>query len=182
MEYNKWKADDTMREALSVPGVMPKYFKALTEHEEEPPEGFGTIGYRLVYRIGDKLFQPFIARLGTIDHILKLDALASDENTLFADISKIDYTEKGIINTDVRGQGYYYFSDRDIAEDYMRAFVYKSAERYKLKAGYFELYRVYGVSKHNSRGDEGFVMDEMMYEPEPIVSFKAEDVYKAVHS
>lgn len=159
MEYNKWKADDTR-------------------------EGLGATGYRLVYRIEDKLFS-----LEAIDHILataESTVLASNENSLFADISKIDYTEKGIINTDVRGQGYYYFSDRDIAEDYMKAFVYKSAEHnnkaLRLKAGYFELYRVYGVSKHNTRGDEGFVMDEMMYDPEPIISFKAEDVYNAVHS
>jgi hypothetical protein len=147
MEYNKWKADDT-----------------------------GAIGYRLVYRIEDKLFS-----LEAIDHILSLTestVLATTENA----IAKLDYTEKGIINTDIRGQGYYYFSDRDIAEDYMKVFIYKSAERYKLKSGYFELYRVYGVSRHNARGAEGFVMDEMMYEPEPIVSFKAEDVYKAVHN
>lgn len=181
LHYREWMADDSMREALSTPGVMPKYFKALQEGEEESPEGYGVVGYCLVQRLPDgKLIQPFIARLGSPEHAAKMYAISKGQSDLFTDLSKIDYTELDAVNVDIRGQGYYYFQSREVAEDYMKAFVYKAAEKYPFTeaSGWYELYRVQGVAKPNLRGDEGFVMDEMMYYPEPLISIPVADVYR----
>lgn len=181
LHYREWMADDAMREALSTPGVMPKYFKALQEGEEEPPEGFGVLGYRLVHRLPDgRLVQPFIARLGTPEHAIKILDILRGENSLFTDLAKIDSTLLDEINVDKRGQGYYYFQSREVAEDYLKAFAYKTAEKYPFpeNSGWFEIYMVQGIAKPNIRGDEGFVMDEMMYYPEPLISIPVSDIYR----
>lgn len=180
IHYRDWMADDTMRETLATPGVMPKYFKALQEGEQDEAEGFGVMGYRLVQRLPNgKLIQPFIARLGSPEHAAKMVAISRGESDLFTDLSKIYYTKLDQVNVDMTGRGYYYFQTREVAEDYMRAFVYKSAEKYRYTQdmGWYELYRVQGVAKPNTRGDEGFLMDEMVYYPEPLVSIKISDVY-----
>lgn len=181
--YASWMADNTMREALGTPGVMPKYFKALQEGIEEPPEGEPVIGYRVVHRLpSNVLAQPFVDRLGSVGKYLKIDALLTGESNLFADLTKLSTTELGQINVDPKGEGYYYFPDRDMAEDYMKAIVYKSAERFHyIKAGSYELYRVKGYAKRNLKGDEGFVMDEMQYDPSPLVSVPLNEPWEHFH-
>lgn len=185
ISYRSWMADDSLRQALAAPGVMPKYFKALQEGIEEPEEGTSVMGYRLVQRLPDgTLIQPFIARLGSPEYAIKMVDISKGETSLFTDISKIYTTQLGQVNADPTGQGYYYFPERDIAEDYMRAFVYKSAEKFRFNKtdfGNYELYRVRGIAKPNTRGDEGFLMDEMTYDPEPLISIPVADPYRETH-
>lgn len=53
------------------------------------------------------------------------------------------------------------------------------SETVALDLGRFELHRVTGTAVPNTFGDSGFVMNEMMIDPEPLVSIEVNEAYEA---
>ena len=47
--------------------------------------------------------------------------------------------------------------------------------------GTLELYRVTGIAKANTYGDAGDIMQDMMYDPEPLLTIDVAEIYKAMH-
>lgn len=47
--------------------------------------------------------------------------------------------------------------------------------------GTLELYRVTGIAKKNEYGDAGDIMQDMMYDPEPLLTIDVQEIYKAMH-
>lgn len=55
----------------------------------------------------------------------------------------------------------------------------RQRETVALDLGRFELHRVTGTAVPNTFGDSGFVMNEMMIDPEPLVSVEVNEAYEA---
>ena len=130
VNYRNWMANDAFREAIS--GGTDNYFNSL--NISAPAPGTETVGYRFVYipkNAEDTAVSPF--------HYGTVNSLASGEVALAEGMMPTNNanTLKGI-NVDPTGRGFYYWPDREVAEDYMRAFVSRVSdfERKPVKSFY----------------------------------------------
>lgn len=132
-------ADDELRAATA--NGMDAYFQALTEGaEREVSPGEMTMGYRFVYESpSGKLYSPFVFgdmrnafyiadyERGDFTHGSPRDA--SDAELLEVREkqfhSKPSEDREGF-KVDLQGRGYYYFPEREMAEDYMKAMIFRS--------------------------------------------------------
>ena len=141
-------ADDAMRAATA--GGIDDYFKTLTQGaESQVEEGDDVIGYRFVYHAAndDRLHSPFFRMNGQqADLELALvntktfnrDMFEKDRKELSQDLHAA-HLKDGVHMADGEGRsGFYYFPDRDMAEDYMKAAIAKYAglEQSALKTRY----------------------------------------------
>lgn len=115
INYRDWMADDTFREAIA--GGTDNYFNTLDIPAPSP--GTETVGYRFVYvpkNKEDVAVSPF--HYGTVNSLASGEIALAEGNMHTSNANDL----KGI-NIDTIGRGFYYWPDREIAEDYMRAFI-----------------------------------------------------------
>lgn len=161
-----------------------------------PAKGEPTAGYRVMYTYtdpvtGDKtLFSPLVINRPEIN---QMESTA--ENPYVKAGPDIDMPQfgaqrlEGVHHTDdtsagLGRQGYYYFSNKDTAEDYMAAIMMGTkrvgakgvgkAAPYETSVSSenisLDMYHVTGVAESNPV-DEGYTMNDMVYDSEPVLSF-----------
>lgn len=161
-----------------------------------PQHGEPTAGYRIMYTYtdpvtGDKtLFSPLVINRPEIN---QMDVTA--ERPYVKAGPDIDMPQfgaqrlEGVHHTDddtggLGRRGFYYFSNQDTAEDYMAAIMMGTkrvgAKGVGKEAPYetdvksenisLDMYRVTGIAESNPV-DEGYTMNDMVYDPEPVKSF-----------
>lgn len=118
-------------------------------------EGDNVSGYRIMIHRDGEYYSPFIT-LGQLE----------------------ERTQKvGTVNYD-KGNGLYFFTDRDVAENYLKSLIVKTQSLmlgdpdYK-PTGEFVLHKVEGVAAGEGiYGDEGERMKEMYIHKKPLISIK----------
>lgn len=169
-----------------------------SEDMTAPAKGEPTAGYRIMYTYTDPasgektLFSPLVINRPEIQH-MQMTA----ERPYVATGPDIDMPQfgaqrlEGVHHTDdtsggLGRQGYYYFSNQDIAEDYMAAIMmgtkrvgakgvgkdapYEVRDSWRLDNVSLDMYHVTGVAESNPV-DEGYTMNDMVYDSEPVKSF-----------
>lgn len=170
-----------------------------SESAVAPQIGEPTAGYRIMYTYtdpvtGDKtLFSPLVINRPEINQ-MEITA----ERPYVKTGPDIDMPQfgaqrlEGVHHTDDTSGGggrigYYYFSNQDTAEDYMAAIMMGTkrvgAKGVGKEAPYevyspervsknisLDMYRVTGTASANP-WDEGYMMNDMVYDPEPVQSF-----------
>lgn len=140
MNYNKWfPQDDPLRK--NIEQGMDAYFNTLLTDKDAPQEnGTPVTGYRFMFKGADgKLYSPFSNSEYNPDKEAFADLLqkglefAPESEMWQLPVEKIEattfYTDR--INEDATGRGYFYWPDREIAEDYMKAYIHKAGYEQK---------------------------------------------------
>lgn len=111
VDYNEWKAGDALRNISST--EVDNYFTS--EYDStQPLPGTSTAGYRMVYRDAENNLYPVLLTQGQLIHDIALGKLGPD-STHFKRRESLEG-----VHVDSEGRGYYYWPDRQAAEDYMR--------------------------------------------------------------
>lgn len=201
-ELLHWLRDGLRDNSLqSEPGhdaILDKY----NDMEDVVPAGSPTAGYRVMYTYvdpgtGKRYYQTPLTvgrnlSLGGMEQDFKAAAQHEGAETRF--LMKDD---EGIHHTD-EGPGFYYFRDKDVAEDYMKV-VALGLKNVRGGASFADnwyvdhndtygsgrnstpdinlaLFRVEGTAMPKP-GDEGETMNDMYIDPEPVVNISLRNVY-----
>ena len=136
MNYNKWfPQNDPLREKVSERG-MDAYFNTLLTDKDAPQEnGAPVTGYRFMLKGMDgRLYSPFSNSEYNPDKEAFADLLkkglefAPEAEMWQLPVEKAEATtfHTDQVNVDATGRGYFYWPDKELAEDYMRAYIYRS--------------------------------------------------------
>lgn len=157
--------------------------------------GEAAIGYRVMYKAGDKYISPLIDSSYTSNPGAMMDfAKRSDDagkGSIYLTAGEVyhsDYEIRPANYEDESAQGYYYFPDKEQAVEYMKAIaagqkktfnnqsfvdaVSGAANGQEVELGLFE---VRGTAS-TKPWDEGAVMNDMTINPTPELSLKFGDV------
>ena len=126
---------------------MSKSFLDFRKYEEHPEPGTPVEGYRIHYRTAEgNLYSPFMKEPSLTD-------LSPDEG--------LAINETGV-NHSITDHGFYYWSARETAEEYMDLLVHRLF-RGKIPEGELQLHKVRGTAVARDIHDirEGDLMDDM---------------------
>lgn len=143
-EYNEWKADDSLRERLKIPGMMSKYFKSI-QHECKHADGETIHGYRVVFNVNNELIGCFLDRLTSNDYVLALDSFINPMQKTLWHNWKYKPTYANGVNNHHAGDGYYMFTDYEVCMQYMKCIAWKTCEHMQYKNIKLEMYECTGV-------------------------------------
>jgi hypothetical protein len=130
-----------------------------SEFNSNIPENTPTTGYRIVYQEDGRYYSPFL--------------LGHREN----------YQLPGTIQEAPTKNGFYYFQDKDVAQNYLAALISRTNANMHRDSnlrprGTFELHRVEGIAAGPvTIGDEGDRMKEMYIYEEPIISIELREIW-----
>lgn len=201
-ELLHWLRDGLRDNSLQAePGhdaILDKY----NDMEDVVPEGSPTAGYRVMYTYvdpgtGKRYYQTPL----TVGRNLSLGGMEQDFKAAAqhegAETRYLMKDDEGIHHTD-EGPGFYYFRDKDVAEDYMKvvALGLKNVRGGASFADnwYIEHNDTYGIGRNGTPdislalfrvegtampkpGDEGETMNDMYIDPEPVVNISLRSVY-----
>lgn len=181
------------------PGV-DAIWKKFNDDEDVIPEGENTTGYRVMYMYkdpstGKQYYQTplTVGRKDSFDQMEQDFQKAAKREGADTSAFLLSDTE-GIHHTD-EGPGFYYFRDKDVAEDYMKVIALGlkgargaksfSDDWYKERTysgdGHIPdinlaLFKVEGVAMRKP-WDEGETMNDMHIDPTPVVNVSLRNVY-----
>ncbi len=168
ISYNDWKADDTLRAGINAHG-MDDYFNENYE-PETTTNGVPEVGYKFFITVkksdGSKvLLSPFaedsiLDTLGVPDHVLKSWDMLEDKERLQQYMDNGAKIKLDEINVDTTGRGgYYFYRNRDTAEDYLKAMLthYEHKDRSYITTIQEEYYNKFTGKKQEEYGTLNFV-------------------------
>lgn len=146
--------------------ILGEGWRSFKEYNSNLPEDTPTVGYRIFYQQEDKYYSPFVR--GGINNVGK-------------------YPEKeqqiGVPLQSPTEDGYYYFINRDVAENYLAALIVQTHRDMINKpefrpTGSFQIHKVEGVAAGPSIfGDEGDRMKEMYAYKDPVVVVNLQELW-----
>lgn len=187
VDYKDWCA---LREATSA--GMDTYFSELSNKAEvNISEGTPVTGYCFMYMTNKgELWSPFFNN--TLQEASAYLNIPVEDNkfAMFTQQRVGSNVKVDEINVDPTGRGFYYWPDREMAEDYMKILsrqigstkVTSTEEFIQSPLGQYVLFRVEGIAVANTNGDAGFTMNEMKIVGEPVVIIPAMEPYDSLHN
>lgn len=136
--------------------ILGEGWRSFKEFNSNIPEDTPTVGYRIFYQEDGKYYSPFVK--GGINNVGKYPEKAQQIGVPLQSPTK---------------DGYYYFVNKDIAENYLAALIIQTHQdmiknpEFRPK-GTFQIHRVEGIAAGSSKNnDEGDRMKEMFAYNDP---------------
>lgn len=146
--------------------ILGEGWRSFKEFNSNIPEDTPTVGYRIFYQQNDKYYSPFVK--GGINDVGKYPEKAQ---------------QLGIPLQSPSEDGYYYFVNRDVAENYLAALIVQT-HRDMLRnpefrpTGTFQIHPVEGIAAGPSvLNDEGDRMKEMYAHKDPIITVGLQELW-----
>lgn len=161
IDVNEWEPPGE-----SYRKILGEGWRSFREYNSDIPEDTPTTGYRIFYQKNDKYYSPFVT--GGITNVGK-------------------YPEKtqqlGIPLQSPTKDGYYYFINKDIAENYLAALIIQTHYDMLKDPGFrptgtFQIHRVEGIAAGPSKNnDEGDRMKEMYAYKDPHIIVDLQELW-----